>query len=164
MASSDLPVAVVDDCVPRIALLVSTFSAHLASGFRTRELLGALSENLALRYITELHALHQGDESEANLLRDRVLLASSTSHAPSRTGSITSKLRVVSIGSEQPTYSDMFLYAQRTFIHTNVILANSDVVFGASVALASSSLGGWRAGMRTRVYTFGVEYPWNMKV
>ena len=73
-------------CVPRVVLLISTYSGHLADsgsitstgsaqGFRAKELVAALAENLLNAYLTEVHALHEGDANSASLLRSRVLAA-----------------------------------------------------------------------------------------
>ena len=127
-------------CVPRISLLVSTFMRHLDGSYRGRELRAALRENLANQYFHELVTLHEGNASSAALLRAMLGEASQ------------SRLRIVTVDT-QPSYSDMFAFAQNLSGH--VLLSNSDVVYRDTLALTSHALTLHPA----LVYVFAVEAP-----
>jgi len=131
-----------------ITLLTSLFLRDENTSAHYDELLGALAVNMHNPYISNIHVLFESQsdgDSECAELRTVLKQAS-------KSGSrnvVCAPLR------KQPTYHDFFVYANTTLRNTHVLLANTDIVFDAS--LSRINLTALATG--TRGYVFSVMPP-----
>ena len=137
-------------------LLITTFFPS-AQHPHTDEIFAAVSQNLQNHLFDEVHTLHEvGDERRENTVQS-VLEQTSARHGRPISTAALAKL-VVHPLKRQPTYLDLFYLASEELgrVRTRlVLLANADVVFDATLALAirstafaSSCFGGYAFPVR----------------
>jgi len=93
-----------------------------------REMLAAFQANLRNRYVTSVHVLLETPGRPGGLcaaLPAAIQSVTGMGVSPSEFGKITCR-----VWSRQPTYADLFRYANSNMSRTgNIVLANADVVF-----------------------------------
>lgn len=150
---------------PRTATLLITTFFPSAQHAHSNEIFAAIAQNLLNELIDEVHTLHEiepgggGGGGQGGRTVHGALLETAARHGRHIRPTVLDKL-VVHPWHRQPTYLDLFRFASERLgrVRTRlVLLANADVVFDASLALAirspafdSPCFGG---------YAFPVEHP-----
>jgi len=131
-----------------ITLLTSLFLRDETTSAHYVELMGALAVNMRNPYISQIHVLFESPSnghSECEEFRTVLKQASNSG----------SRKVVCAPVRHQPTYHDFFIYANTTLRNTHVLLANTDIVFDASLSLINLTT--LAAG--TMGYVFSVMPP-----
>lgn len=132
----------------QITLLTSLFLRGETTSLHYDELMGALAVNMHNPYISNIHVLlevQSNGDSECKQFHSLLEQASKSG----------SRKMVCAPVQKQPTYHDFFIYANTTLRNTNVLLANTDVVFDASLSLINLTT----VATGTMGYVFSVLPP-----
>jgi hypothetical protein len=132
----------------QITLLTSLFLRDEATSAHYDELMGALTVNMHNPHISNIHVLMEaqsfGDSGCEEL------------HTVLKQASKSGSCKVVCAPvRKQPTYYDFFTYANTTLRNTHVLLANTDIVFDASLSLINLTT----LATGTMGYVFSVMPP-----
>ena len=139
-------------------MLITTFFPAVQHA-HSDEIFAAISQNLLNDLIDEVHTLHEHGHGQGGRTVQDALRETAARHGRRISAAVLTKL-VVHRWRRQPTYLDLFQVASEELgrVRTRlVLLANADVVFDASLALAirspafdSPCFGG---------YVFSVRHP-----
>ena len=139
-------------------MLITTFFPAVQHA-HCNEIFAAISQNLLNDLIDEVHTLHEHGHGQGGRTVQDALRETAARHGRQISAAVLTKL-VVHRWRRQPTYLDLFQVASEELgrVRTRlVLLANADVVFDASLALAirspafdSPCFGG---------YVFSVRHP-----